>query len=73
MMLGERPSLFAYPYGELDGESAQLARQAGFTIACTTSRDMVWASNDPLRLPRIGVSNMSPGAFRFWLRWYWLA
>ena len=73
MILGETPSLFAYPYGEFDDESAELARQAGFKIACTTHRDMVWANNDPLRLPRIGVSNMSPDAFRLWLRWYWLA
>lgn len=73
MILGEKPSLFAYPYGEFDDESAELAWQSGFTIACTTSRDLVWGHNDSLKLPRIGVSNWSPDAFRLWLRWYWLA
>jgi peptidoglycan/xylan/chitin deacetylase (PgdA/CDA1 family) len=70
---GERPSIFAYPYGDLDAESVELVRQAGYSLACSTREDLVWEGDDPHLLPRIAVGDWSPGEFRKRLSWYWLA
>jgi len=70
--MGRRPRLFAYPYGGLDYESVEAVRSAGFTLACSLRKDLVWAGDDPLTLPRVPVADMRGESFRRWLSWYWL-
>ena len=72
-ILGRRPATFAYPYGDLDEESVDLVRKAGYDLACSTREDLVWSGCDPHLLPRIAVGNWSAASFRRRLGWYWLA
>jgi peptidoglycan/xylan/chitin deacetylase (PgdA/CDA1 family) len=71
-LVGETPRLFAYPYGDLDPETVDVVRAAGYTMACSTREDLVWQGDDPILLPRIAVGNWSGDAFRRRLAWYWL-
>lgn len=70
--LGQRPQSFAYPFGGLDDESVEAVRSAGFSLACSLRKDLVWQGDDPLVLPRVPVGNLDGKSFRRWLSWYWL-
>ena len=72
-ILGARPAIFAYPYGDLDDESVGLVREAGYALACSIREDLIWEGDDPYRLPRIAAGNWSAGEFHKRLGWYWLA
>jgi peptidoglycan/xylan/chitin deacetylase (PgdA/CDA1 family) len=50
--LGSRPASFAYPYGEFDDASVELARST-YDLACTTELRAVDADDDRLLLPRL--------------------
>lgn len=69
---GVRPRTFAYPFGDWDMQSRQAAQDAGFALACSCVRDLVWKDSDLLLLPRIGVRNLNGGQFRSLLRYVWL-
>jgi len=71
-LTGELPACFAYPYGEFDQASPQLARGAGFSLACSTVEELAWARGDRFLLPRVSVGNLSAGRFDWWLRSLWL-
>jgi peptidoglycan/xylan/chitin deacetylase (PgdA/CDA1 family) len=54
-MLGRPVSSFAYPYGfrsDYTGQTVSLARQSGFTCACSGFPDVVWRGTDRFQLPR---------------------
>ena len=70
---GGRPACFAYPFGELDDESRDCVRQAGFTVACTSEPGLAWADGDALRLPRLAVGDWSGKHLVRLLKWYWFA
>ncbi len=50
------PSVAAYPNGDHDDDVVRAARGAGTGIAFTTHGGFVWSGQDPLRLPRMNVS-----------------
>jgi peptidoglycan/xylan/chitin deacetylase (PgdA/CDA1 family) len=56
-ILGYPVTCFAYPFSpqHYTAESVSIVRDAGFTCACTTNPDLVWAHADPFQLPRILV------------------
>jgi peptidoglycan/xylan/chitin deacetylase (PgdA/CDA1 family) len=54
---GTRPSTFAYPFGDIDRESLELVRDAGFECACTTHHSFVARRTDPFSMPRLAVPN----------------
>jgi peptidoglycan/xylan/chitin deacetylase (PgdA/CDA1 family) len=54
--LGLEVDLFAYPNGDHDERVAAALRRAGFRYAFTTERGFYTAETDPMRIPRIGVS-----------------
>ena len=54
-ILGRSVDLLAYPYGDCDVVTTQIAGEAGFAIACSVEGDPVTADSDPLRLPRIEI------------------
>jgi peptidoglycan/xylan/chitin deacetylase (PgdA/CDA1 family) len=58
-LVGERPSAFAYPFGDKDGECEDLVRAAGYECACTTEPHAVDAGASSFALPRIQVGNWS--------------
>jgi peptidoglycan/xylan/chitin deacetylase (PgdA/CDA1 family) len=53
--LGERPTLFAYPYGDWSQPVAAVVRDGGFVAACATHFGRATAASDRLALPRIAV------------------
>lgn len=50
--LGSRPTAFAYPFGEFDNTSVELARST-YDLACTTELRALDAADDRLLLPRL--------------------
>ena len=54
---GTRPTTFAYPFGDIDRESLELVRDAGFECACTTQHSFVARRTDPFSMPRLAVPN----------------
>lgn len=48
---------FAYPYGDMDETTARIAKELGFTVACTTEEACVLRKTDPFWFPRLGVEN----------------
>jgi len=52
-ILGAPVELLAYPYGGCDAETADVADELGFAVACTVEDEAVHADADPLRLPRL--------------------
>jgi peptidoglycan/xylan/chitin deacetylase (PgdA/CDA1 family) len=70
--VGREPRAFAFPNGDLDEESVDLVRRAGFELACTSRQDLVWTSGDAYRVPRISVRDEGGEALWRRLRWQWL-
>jgi peptidoglycan/xylan/chitin deacetylase (PgdA/CDA1 family) len=50
--LGQRPTVFAYPYGSHDGRVSDVVRRH-FALACTTELRVLEGGEDPARLPRL--------------------
>lgn len=48
---------FAYPYGDVDAESRDFVKAAGFVCACRADGWFVRSGADPFALPRIHVGN----------------
>jgi peptidoglycan/xylan/chitin deacetylase (PgdA/CDA1 family) len=59
-LTGERPTTFAYPFGDYDEETQSIVAECGFVCACTTEGDAVSPRAQRWRLPRIGVGNWTP-------------
>jgi peptidoglycan/xylan/chitin deacetylase (PgdA/CDA1 family) len=67
----QRPiSAFAYPHGSVTPEAARVLTDAGFTSACSSEVDTVFASSDPMRLPRVGVRDWDGDTMGRHLRWW---
>lgn len=68
--LGTAPDLFAWPYGEMSREAAQVVREAGFKAAFGQHSGPVWSKSDPLFLPRFGLNETygEPERFRLAVR-----
>jgi len=58
-VLGRPVAGFAYPFGAVGSETADLARQAGFSYACTTRSACVRATDDAFNLPRVAAADES--------------
>lgn len=71
-LTGEFPSSFAYPFGNLDMDTPELVRSAGFDRAYTCENNLAWDGGDSMRLPRVGVRNYSVREFSARLRLAWL-
>lgn len=48
---------FAYPFGRHHGASVAAVREAGYTVACTTSFSAVCRDDDPYLIPRVMIGN----------------
>jgi peptidoglycan/xylan/chitin deacetylase (PgdA/CDA1 family) len=55
--LGTPVRSFAYPQGDYDERVVRAVREAGYTTATTVDQGRAGPSSDPLRLPRLLVSN----------------
>ena len=55
-ILGEAVTAFCYPYGAENDKVREVARQAGYTNATTTSSGLAKPTDDPLGLPRVMVA-----------------
>jgi len=53
--LGQRVTLFSYPYGDVDAETARVVREAGYRAAVTVEAGAVSVGGDRLLLPRYEV------------------
>jgi len=56
--------LLAYPYGGCDAETADVADELGFTVACTVEGEAVHPDADPLRLPRLELRDEDADGLR---------
>lgn len=68
-------SVLCYPYGDVNDQIANAAKEIGYTMAVTTQTGRVRAADDPLRLPRLSVYHVPPfsltygiGICNFWWR-----
>jgi peptidoglycan/xylan/chitin deacetylase (PgdA/CDA1 family) len=65
-ILGQAPTMFAYPYGtrqDFSPETAGLVREAGFNLAVTTVHGSVEAGDDLFQLRRMGVHDWALSEF----------
>src|SRR5690348_16667650 len=58
-LVGQAPTGFAYPYGDMDSETASLVKRAGFEYACSTAPGAVTPETNPFALPRLAVHDWS--------------
>lgn len=56
-LAGKPPACFAYPYGDLNDESATIVEEAGFRCACTTKSARTIPGDSLFRLPRVRAGN----------------
>ncbi|MGE5517704.1 MAG: polysaccharide deacetylase family protein [Bacteroidota bacterium] len=68
--LGAAPTLFAWPYGEMSREAAQVVRDAGFVAAFGQHSGPVWSKSDLSFLPRFALNETygEPERFRLAVR-----
>jgi peptidoglycan/xylan/chitin deacetylase (PgdA/CDA1 family) len=64
--------LFAYPHGEYTTETLKIAKDLGFSGACTTVQETVTRNTGLLELPRFQVEDWDGEQFERQLRrWMW--
>ncbi|HKV44144.1 MAG TPA: polysaccharide deacetylase family protein [bacterium] len=61
--LGDEPTIFAYPYGNVDARVSGAVAAAGFLGSVTTRSAVCAAASDRFLLPRISVGNCSRTRF----------
>ena len=69
-LLQTRISSFSYPYGghdAFDAVTTQLVREAGYSLACTSTGGLAHANHDPFVIPRNVVGDWDAAAFTQWL------
>ena len=69
-LLQTRISAFSYPYGghdAFDAVTTQLVREAGYTLACTSTGGLAHASHYPYVIPRNVVGDWDAATFAQWL------
>ena len=54
-LTGQRIFSMSYPFGSYNHNTLQIAKQAGFDVACTTAPEVATRIDDSLLLPRITV------------------
>lgn len=57
-ILGEKPSIFSYPWGRSSPVTRESLRQAGFSCAVTIERRAVAGVDDPFLLPRYDTNDI---------------
>jgi peptidoglycan/xylan/chitin deacetylase (PgdA/CDA1 family) len=62
-ILGRPVTSFAYPYGMLSDDTADVVRDSGFNYACSTVPATVQLGADPLQLPRFQVDDWAGEEF----------
>ena len=72
-LLDTRVTLFSYPFGghdAFDPATAQLVREAGYTLACTGTGGLARQDHYPFLIPRNVVGDWDADTFEQWLdRW----
>jgi peptidoglycan/xylan/chitin deacetylase (PgdA/CDA1 family) len=70
-ILGRPVTSFSYPYGNRSAETVGIVREAGFACACSTLADVVRASTNRFRLPRVQAQDWDREEFATRLsRWF---
>ena len=62
-LVGYPVTLFAYPYGDMGSDTAQIAQEVGFVAACTTIQKSVTTKSKLFQLPRYSVENWDGDEF----------
>jgi peptidoglycan/xylan/chitin deacetylase (PgdA/CDA1 family) len=64
---GRPVASFSYPHGAHSAETRSIVAEAGFTIACCSTPDVITPRSHPLALPRLWVGDQDGGSFAGWL------
>jgi len=73
-VIGKPIRLFSYPYGGYDAfdeATHQVVRDAGYTLACTTTGGLASVADSPLQIPRNFVGDWDGPTFERWLN-HWV-
>lgn len=54
--IGQAPDHLAYPHGSQNADVRRMAREAGYTSACTVEPRRATLSDDPFALPRVPIN-----------------
>jgi peptidoglycan/xylan/chitin deacetylase (PgdA/CDA1 family) len=69
-LTGTSVTSFSYPHGVHSPATLSIVAEAGFTVACCSTPDVVRRTSEPLALPRLWVADQAGEAFARWLdRW----
>ncbi|TXK23333.1 polysaccharide deacetylase family protein [Pontibacter qinzhouensis] len=72
VLTGTNVSMLAYPYGNYNNESVQVAEELGFMAALTTEEEIITKKSDAYRMGRFQVSNWNKEEFakkmKQWMR-----
>ncbi len=64
-LLGERPRVFAYPYGEYSPELVEVLKKEGYTLAFSQDVGVVGPCTNPYAVPRLPVVGSWSSFWRF--------
>lgn len=54
--IGDAPTVFAYPYGELDPQMKDIVKRMGFKAAAAQNSGVIYANSDLMQCPRFPMS-----------------
>jgi len=66
-LVGRPIEAFSYPHGRLSDQTAAIARDCGYSLACTTTPEGVFPSADLYKLPRLCPGDWDGRRFQRWL------
>jgi peptidoglycan/xylan/chitin deacetylase (PgdA/CDA1 family) len=59
---------FSYPHGAYSHETLSTVAEAGFTVACCSTADVLRSASDVLTVPRLWVGDQDGESFSSWLQ-----
>jgi peptidoglycan/xylan/chitin deacetylase (PgdA/CDA1 family) len=62
-LVGQPVRSLSYPHGCHTLDTVELARGAGYCLACVSFSNVVWSKSDRYRLPRVWARNKPPARF----------
>ena len=68
LLTGRSVTSFSYPHGAYSDETLSTVAEAGFTVACCSTSDVLRSASDVLTVPRLWVGDQDGESFSSWLQ-----